>query len=78
MRASAFAAKFREHFFEWRQTLRIDQAQQAELKMQAGVGLAPDVIFRRKKDLKKSRKIFFAELPGLLPEPRPFVVSRRD
>lgn len=60
-----FAPELGEHFFEWGETLGINEAKQAELEMQARIGLAAKVVIRREQNVEKAREILFAELRGL-------------
>ena len=69
--------KFGESFLQGSEALRVDQAQQAQLEVKAGIRLAPEIVVGRQENIEKPRKIFFAELRGLLREARLLVLGCR-
>ena len=42
-----FSAKIGQNFFEWCETLRVDETEKAELEMETRVGLAAKVVVGR-------------------------------
>ena len=71
-------SKFGDHFFERREALRVDQLQQAQLEVQARIGLAAQIVVGGEQNIEKAREILFAELRGLFGEPRALVGGRGD